>query len=54
MKSYITIIKGHSLTTYIVESVIDLLLRNNGINISIIADICIEKSMVNGQHIFHK
>ena len=48
LNRFVIISKWHSLTTYTVKSVIDLLLKNNGINISLLEDICIEKSMVIG------
>ena len=48
------ICKCQSLTTYIVKFVTDSIQKNNGINISILVDICIEKSKVIGQRFFHK
>ena len=54
LNRFIRICKWHSLTTCFVKSLIDSIQKNDGINISIPVDIYIEKSMVIGQHFFHK
>ena len=54
LNRFIRICNWHSLTTYFVKSVIDSIQKNNGINISILVDICIEKSTVIDQHFFRK
>ena len=54
LNRFVLITKWQSLMIYSAKLVTDSLLKNNGPNISVLVNICIEKSMDTGQPIFHK
>ena len=54
LNRFLRICKNHSLTIHFVKFVTDSIQKNNGINIILLVDIFIEKSMVICQHFFHK